>query len=350
MRQVVIAGMLLMGFIFYACGGGGGDSTLTSGSVALFATDDMSSHKQVITTIRKVQLVQQGKDGISCDLLSTPVSLDIANLSSTLHLLNVLNCPSGSYNKIHLEFDKAVKLMDQDDEIATCSFTSYKDILSHSNLLTCDKAICSLDMNNAVNVIGNFDNKLALDFDLKEFEVSNFPSENCSVTTMVSPLNTSQIDYKKITGYKEKISGFIVSLNTYANNFTISKGNKTFTVSYSRVSQNNIDQILQFAVNNNLAVKVESSDVDFNSSTCNASAVLIKVGGSISNLNFSNHTFTLTYQDSKTISVDFSSAFTNDRLKGQLSNNMSVTAKLNSYDGKAYSAYQVTLTDSITED
>jgi hypothetical protein len=348
MRKLV--GIFIVCTMLCACGGGGASSELSSGNVALFATDDMSDYKQVITTIRKVQLVQQGKNGISCDLLSTPVSLDIADLSSTLHLLNVLHCPSGSYNKIHLEFDKAVKLMDKDNEIAGCSFTSYKDILSHSNLLKCDENICSFDINDAFDVKGNYDNKLALDFDLKEFEVSNFPSESCSVTTMVSTLNTSQIYYKNVAGYKEGISGFIVSLNTYANNFTIGKGNKTFTVSYSRVSQKNIDQLLQFAFYNNLAVKVESSDVDFNSSACNATAVFIKIEGTVSNLNTSNHTFTLTDEKSKKISVGYGGAQTNNRIKGQLNNNVIVAVKLSDYDGQTYSAYKVSVTDSEIED
>jgi hypothetical protein len=187
MRKLV--GILIVSLMLYSCGHGSGN-VLSTGTVALFATDDISNYKQIISTINKVQL-QQGANGMTCDVLTIPVTVDISNLSSVIQLLNVSNCFSGSYNKIHIEFEKSSMLMDQGNTSATCSFTSYKDNNNQPNTLQCNESNCSLDINGAVNVLANQSNRLVLDFDLKEFEVNNFPSANCSATTKISSLDTS---------------------------------------------------------------------------------------------------------------------------------------------------------------
>ena len=348
MRRMIMVMIFAVGTMLYACGGGGG-RTPSSGDVALFVTDDMSSYKQVITTINKVQIVKSGDAGTTCDVLTTPVTLDISDLSSIIQLLNVSNCPSDSYNRIHIEFDKNSKLMDQGNTSATCSFTSYKDNNNQPNTLQCKESNCSLDINGAVNVLANQSNKLVLDFNLKEFEVNNFPLSNCSVTMKTSPLSDSDVDFKKGLGYKEGISGSISNLNTAAKTFIIIKGNKTFTIHYSGISQQNIDQLLQFAVDNNLKVVVESPSSDLNAGTYVASAVFIKVEGNLSALNVVKHTFSLTYQTTKTISIDYSEASTNNRVEGLLSNGASVEAKLNGFSGTNYTAYQVSVNDLGTE-
>ncbi|MGA7677097.1 MAG: hypothetical protein WCA51_01830 [Dehalococcoidia bacterium] len=111
-----------------------------------------------------------------------------------------------------------------------------------------------------------------------------------------------------------------------------------------------IDQLLEVALSENISVKVESSSFNIDAGSCTASAVFLKIGGTISNLNTSKHTLTLTYQSSKTINIDFSNAQTNDRVKGQLINGVFVATKLNGYDGKEYFAYQVETADLLTED
>lgn len=350
MRQAVIAGMLLIGFMLYACGGGGGDSTSTSGSVILFATDDMSNHKQVITTINKVQFIKQGSNGIACDVLTTPVSIDISNLSSIIQLINAVDCPSNIYNRIIIAFDKSIKLMNRDNKTETCALVSYKDKLNQSNSLQCDGSICSLDIYEPVNIFANQNNRFALDFDLKEFEVSDSSSANCSATLKVSPLNDFQFDFKKSGGYKEGVGGLILNLNTNAKTFNIMKGNKTFTIDYSRILQENIDFLLQFAFMNNLSVNIESSDLDLKQNRCIASAIFIKIYGTVSDLNSKDYTFTITTQNNKIIPIDYSNAYINDHVGGDLSNNVIVAPKLKTYDGKTYSACLVEVTDMITED
>jgi len=345
MRKLI--GILIVSLMLFACGGGSGSGS-SSGTVALFATDDISNYKQTISTINKVQLVQQGANGMTCDVLPIPVSIDISNLSSVIQLLNVSNCISGSYNTIHIEFEKSTKLMDQGNTSATCSFTSYKDNNNQPNTLQCKESNCSLDINEAVNVLANQSNKLVLDFNLKEFEVNNFSSANCSATMKISSLDTSEIASKKSAGYKDGISGYILNLNTYAKTFIIIKGNKTFTIHYSGISQQNIDQLLRFAVDNNLKIKIEFSNFDINAGTCIASAIVVKVEGTLSALNITKHTFFLTYQTTKTISMDYTEANTNNRVEGQLSDGASIEVKLNGYSSN-YTTNDVEVKDVETE-
>ena len=326
---------------FYACGGGGGGGGggMTSGSLALYVTDDMSNFKQVTTTLNKVQLINTGTSTI-CDVLTNPVSLDITNLSSVLQLLNVSTCPSGTYNRIHLEFSKGVAVTDAGNTTNTCNFTSYKDEPNQPNVLQCSGNICSLDINGAVNVLANQNNKLALDFRLKDFEVNNLTGPNCTVTMKVSPLTASEMDDKaKKEGYKEAISGGISNLNTTAKTFVITKHDKTFTVDYSGITtQQNIDQLLQFAQDKNLKVQVKASSIDLDTGTIKASAVYVKIEGTIKQgtLNTTNKTFTLTFASNE-LTVDYSSA----EVEGALADNVKVAVKLIGVQGTKFKASNV---------
>ncbi len=325
MRKTLMICVLAAVAMLFSCSGGIG--TPSSGNVVLSATDDISSYKQVIITINKVQIINPGAAGSTCDVLTTPVTLNLSSLSSIIQLLNVLSCPSDSYNTIHIEFDKGMRLMDQDNTSAICSI--------------CADNICSIDIDRAFHVFGGLNNRLALDFNLMDFEVSDFSTENCSVKMKISSLSDSEIDLKKRTGYGEGMEGYISNPSASAKTFFITKGNKAFSVNYSQVSQQNIDLILQFALNNNLAVKIESSNIDLDAGSLKAAAIFVEVEGIISNLDTAKHTFTLDYDSNKNITVDYGNASSNNRVNGLLSNSVNIAAKLTGYDGKNYSAYQV---------
>jgi len=350
MRKLLLLCILVFiaSILFLACGGGGGGGssssggggTSASGKVALYATDDMSNYHQVISTINKVQIVNTGT-GATCDVLTSPVTLDLTNLSSVLQLLNIASCPSGPYNRIHVEFSKSVTVTDNADKTAPCSFASYKNEHNQPNTLQCSGNICSLDINGAVNVLANQNNKLALDFRLKDFEVNNLTGpNNCTVTMKVSPLTASEMDDKtKNEGYKEAISGGISNLDTTAKTFVITKHDKTFTVDYSGITtQQNIDQLLQFAQDKNLKVQVKVSSMDLDTGTIKASAVYVKIEGAIKQgtLNTTNKTFTLTFASNE-ITVDYSSA----EVEGALADNVKVEVKLMGVQGTKFLASNV---------
>lgn len=304
--------------LFNSCGGEGGGPSVPNGSVALYATDSMSDYKQVIATINKVSVMNTGS-GAVCDVLTTPTTIDIANLSSVLQLLNVANCPAVPYNRVHMEFEKSVELMNYAGQKSSCLFTSYKDDARRVNTLTCSGATCTLDINGAVNVLVNQYSKVALDFDLKDFDVVSFGTGtvSCSVTMKVSPLHGNA--FGNPFRY-EGITGLVSDLTTSTDTFTLSRGRLSINVLYSGITstrQPGLDDLLLRAQQDGLRTRVTTSSIDYAGKTIEASGILVKAEGLVSNLTTSTHTFTLTYKKGKTMMVDYGAAV----VKGDLLNN-----------------------------
>ena len=332
------AGTLILAaaLMFHACSSNNDNSSSGSGAVALYATDDIADYKQVIATITNVQVRHTGS-GAACDVLTTPTTIDIANLAYTLQLLNVVDCPAESYNRLHIEFDKSVELMDALNTSSTCTFVSYMDESHHPNVLQCDATTCSLDVNGAVNVMVNRHNMVALDFDLKEFEVENFGAPSCSVTMKVTPLHGPEFDQLH---YPEGVTGLVSNLTVSTQTFTLAKHNMSFTVLYSGITstaQPGLDDLLLRAQQDGLRTRVTTTTIDFTNMTINASAIAVKVEGRVSGLNDVNKTFTLTYQMEKTMTVDYSHAL----IEGILANDAWVEARLYGYDGANFHANKV---------
>jgi hypothetical protein len=314
----------------YSCSGGGSGSgsaqTGSVGTVALYATDDMSDHKQVVATINRVTVVSTGS-GTTCDVLTTPVTINIANLSSVLQLLNTANCPAVPYNRLHIEFNKTVELMDQAGIQSACSFTSYKDEINRPNRLQCSGDTCSLDINGAINVFVNRTNLLGLDFNLKDFDVGHFGTPQCSVTMKVSPLHGA--GFRK-PGYREGITGLVSMLTTSTRTFDLTKGHMSFPVLYSGITstrQPGLDDLLLRAQQDGLRTRVTASTLDYANRTIVASDILVKTEGLISALTAS--AFTVTYHSGKTMNVDYSRAV----VKGTLTNDAWAEIKLFGFDG-----------------
>ncbi len=342
----IVAMTLVLGFsafLLYSCSGGGGGTS--TGAVGLYLTDDMSLFTQVTATIDKVQVLNTGS-GASCDVLTTPTAVDIAELADVLQLVNVAQCPAVPYNRIHIEFEKSVELTSgptatPPDATSLCSFVSFMDEGNMPNTLSCSGTTCSLDINGAVNVLVNQPNKLALDFNLKDFDVASFGTPSCSVTMKVSPLNASEME---ALGHQEGITGLISGLSTTDETFTLTRGTSTFSVLYSGITttqQPGINSLLQFAETDGLRVQVMSSNVDFSTMTITATAIFVKVEGTVSNLDTTAHTFTLTFQGGKTITVDYSTA----NVEGTLADGAAVEVKLYGFDTVNYLASKVDVGD-----
>ncbi len=320
--------------ILYSCGGGGGGGTST-GTVGLYATDDVSDFKQVNVTVDSVSLLNTGTNA-SCDLSTTSTLLNLSDLSSTIELLSVSSCPAAQFNRIHVVFENTLTLMDASNTSSTCMFISfnYNDMNNQPDVITCPAGsnTCTLDINGAVNVLAGQPGKLALDFTLKDFVVNNFPGSNCTATMKVSPLDASGMSKK---GANEAVTGTISNLDTTAKTFILTKGNTSFTVNYSNVTQTGIDQLLQLAQTDGLRVQVKASSIDLSTNTITASAIFVKIDGTISNL--TGTTFTLTFDSNQQITVDYSSA----EVEGTLSNGITVEVKLNEFNGTNYLASDV---------
>lgn len=341
---------LLMTTLFYACG------DISSGRVALYVTDDLGDYKQVVTTLETVELRHTGS-GESCSLLDEPTTLDLAmlGLKSVLELVNVADCPSRSYNRFHIAFQREVVLTNKDGVTATCSFDSYKDEHSRPNALACDGDICSLDITGAVNVAADENTDVALDFDLKEFEVKPDtidPTQPCTVTMKVTPLHGKDMEDKENEGYHRSLEGRISGLDTATKTFIIRYHEHDINVNYASIEQDGIDTLLQQAQDDELEVELKCTELDLNTSKCAAKSIHVELKGHISDLNPDTSTFTLYYQTDKSLGVDYSLALVeNDgenHVEGVLAEGSRVEVELVGHNGTDFLAIEVELEE--TED
>jgi hypothetical protein len=271
-------------------------------AVALYFTDDASTYKQVIATVRSARLIDSGTQK-SCDLLTKPINVDIAKLADSNLLANGVSCDAGSYNRLSLEFAQDVQLMDKDAVASPCRFTSYLDGSNNRTALPCDpnSMNCILDMPAAVRrgaldiVPGN--NRLALDFDLKDFVVENFGDPAaCSVLMKVSLLQEAEIIE---LGHAEAVAGRMSAHDPAAQTFTLNKGPRALLVFYSGIAaadQPGLDTLLQTAMEESFSVQVSSPHIDLETSTITAEFISVKAKGKISALDQAAETFTLTYK------------------------------------------------------
>jgi len=312
--------------LFYSCSGGGSSGigkTSTSSAVALYATDCISDFKGVTATINKVTLMDTSGE-TSCVILSTPTTINIANLSNVLDLLNIADCPPANYNRIHIEFNKSVELMDHEGSQSSCSFTSYKNASDRPYTLQCNDTTCSLDISGAVYLLESQNSSLALDFKLNDFDIDSFGTGSCSVTMKVSPIDDEEFRHSK---NPRGITGLISNLSTSTDTFDLTKHERTFSVLYSGITssqQPGLEFILQRAQQSELKTRVTTSTFDHTNSTITASAIIVKAEGLVSNLTTTGQTFTLTSKTENTMTINFSKAIVN----GILTNGAWVEVKL----------------------
>jgi hypothetical protein len=301
--------------LLYACsgGGGGGGAFLTNGAnsmkgtVGMYLTDDMSLYTQVTATVERVQLLKTGT-GTSCDLLTSPVSINISNMAGIMQLVDVTQCPPGSYNRFSMQFDQAVSLMSgATGTPSACSFTSYKDQgQGFPNKLNCDASgICTLNVTGAVNVLAQQENKVALDFDLKNFIITDPGTPNCAVTMKVHPLTPQDMRL-----LRESVTGLVSNLDTTTMTFDLTtRCTRTFSVLYSGISssaQPDLGALLQRAQDDKLWTQVTASTIDLSSHAIAADKVEVKVAGIISGV--TGTTFMLSYGQTGSMVVDYGNA------------------------------------------
>lgn len=345
-RFLMVSLMTAVAAIFiYACGSDDNEMSRgnSSGRVALYMTDDISDYKKVIATITDVRLFHRGSAS-SCDILPDPVTMDITNLYEVLQLVSVIDCPDRPYNRLVVEFEQEVTLTDSSNTTAGCFFVSYKEQGNSVNSLSCHGNNCILELTGMVNVFANSTSNIGLDLDLKEFEVEPEPINPlaaCSVTMKLSPLNASDLDRKENNNYRKKISGYVYTLDTVADSFIMTKGDKTFFINYSAVedgsnAQTGIDELLLKAQADQLRARVECSSLDLSSLSCVASEIDVKAKGTVSGHNGVDHRFTLNYMtgaDPRSMNVDYTRAVTDNKVEGTIADGVYVEVKLYGYDG-----------------
>ncbi len=333
--KIAIIVLFISIMFFYSCEGN--RMSPETGTVGLYFTDDMSQFRQVITSIEKIEIINTDT-GARCDLLDVSTTIDIAKSSDVLLLANETQCPSGLYNQIHIEFNKSVQLMSAPTPttsgiVSFCSLASYKDEANESHPLQCSGPVCTLDIGALFTIIATENNKLALDFNLKNFDVVNFGDlSTCAVTMSVLARTTEEVI---ALGRPEAIIGLISDLTFTNHTFSFIRQNASITIDYSEITtdqQPHLDTVLQIAQNDGLTLNILSSDV-MSSGTVTAANILVNIQGTASNLNILSNTFTLAFQGTQ-ITVDYSNTDAN----GTLVNGAWVDVRIYGYDGTNYLA------------
>jgi hypothetical protein len=307
-RTVAVIASLLLAL---SCGGGGigsGSPPVSgNGQVALFISDNISFYKQVVTNISGVRLVNSGTGNV-CTVLDSPVTLDIANLTNSAHYVNVANCPSGRYNRIDIDFRKSVSLMDELDAASACSYASYLDG-GRQRPLSCDPAtgICTAGIrgsapDGSVLVQEGRYNDLGIDFDLKQFTVTDFGNAACAVATMLSAISAADMNQ---SGRAHGVTGGIQDLDAAADTFQLVTSSASFTVNYTGILpslQPNLDTLLFTAQTESFPVSVLTGDIDLETGTIAASRIYVNVAGTVSAIQSTPAwSFTLTPQAGKAL-------------------------------------------------
>jgi hypothetical protein len=342
--------------LLLSCGGTVKDPAPGSGQgkVALFITDNISMFKQVVGTVTGVRLLRSGVDTMNCDVLSAPVTLDIANLTDMAQYLDLQACKAGKYNTIEISIKKDVHLMDQLNNASACTLTRIRNMDGSIDRLDCDQdtGICTVGIQGGLRgewatVQEDRYNDLGIDFNLKEFTVDDFGEHDCSVTMVAATISAS--DFNE-SGRAHSVTALIDGLDTTARTFTLLANGASLTVRYSTVktpqSLSEIDALLQKAQAEGLRVNVRTGAVDLENASMNATEVYLKLAGTVSNLAGNKRSFTLTYGPSRSVlvSVDPSHINPAQDIQGTLANGVWTDVRFGGYsnsNGGTYEAYGV---------
>lgn len=340
-RSVTHIAVLLVLLFTLSCGGGTGPDPQPGsgkGTVALFITDNISFYKQVVMTITGIRLVNSGTGGV-CEVLSDPVTLDIANLTNLAHYVNLTECPDGRYNKVSIDFQKNARLMKliaSEDTASVCTFTSYLSDAGETKALVCgqDSGICTLNIKGGIRgvpitVQEDRYNDLGIDFNLKEFTVDNFGEPaDCSVTMKAATVSAYDMNS---SGRSHEVSGSIQGLA--AHTFTLLSSGVSLTVDYSKINQalqKNIYSLLLSAQSEGYPVIVQTGGIALETGTIKANRIFMKVAGTVSRVEDApKWSFTLTDPSSKTVDASYKPPAV---LAGALVDGAWVNARFDGYD------------------
>jgi hypothetical protein len=159
------------------------------------------------------------------------------------------------------------------------------------------------------------------------------------------------------SGYRKSVHGYVSSLDTVADTFTLTHAGRLYAVRYSGVTdQPGLDALLTRAQADSLKTQVRCES--FNTATtppvCTAQttgnqplkAVTVKAQGTVSSLDTPTaHTFMLNYPVSKTLAINYQTAFELNKIEGILANDAMVETKLYSFASDYYLAREVEVED-----
>ncbi len=307
-------------FLLFSCGTGGENENVssTSSKVAFYLTDNPKiDMEEVDVTINKVKFLHTER-GNECVLFEyDPTSgepnplkdVNVLELEDSYLFVNETKCEKAPYNRLRVDFDREVTVK-KNGKLYTCTVEGFdRGKGKQPNRPHCVGESCYVELNGAVNIAANVEN-VGVDFDIKKSRIIINNKGECSIIFKLSPLH---IDKEKFKLKRFKTRGFITDLNTENKEFVLHHGKREFTVDYTQVQQDNIDQILTFAEDNyfdrRVVVDAKCFDFERETHTCDAEKIkLILRAVQVENLDDINKTFQITLTNGRTITVDYSNA------------------------------------------
>lgn len=252
MKKVML-GLISSALLLNACGGGGSSSTgVSSGSsgsstsaVSLYFTDDASIYPAVNVKVYEVNLCSDNQCNQKVNLFKDQNGLttNLAKLNGVLQYINTSNIPQGTYNRLEVIMDQKLTITDQQNVNHDAVFTPMQEKPNKPNVVQCDNTSqkCYIRFNGAVQPFASGNQKLVIDFVLKEFEVNTTTNPWQVYEVKMKPLTPDEMKGKN---YENKLYVKVQSVNMQNNNynFTASWMNKTYTI--------NVNQNTKCEINN----------------------------------------------------------------------------------------------------
>lgn len=312
-------------------------TNLDTGGTTTRGEDGRSIFSNMTATITRIEIFNKG-NGASCTVLDEPSSLGIGDLSNLMNFIAEANCPAASYNRVLIEFGKDFAVEDKEGKESSCTLTSFRGMGNQPNVLQCSGSVCTMEINGAVNVLMKQKNSLALNFNIKEFDVQGLGTSGaCTVTLKTTPICSSQTTTEEPTNLPEGITGLVSHVSPSVQTFDLTMGRKTYTVLYSEITssaQPGLEDVLQRAQDDGLRLTVLASNLKPAGGVITASSLFMNIGGIVSDLNTEQGTCTISYKQGRTIDI----VYQNLADIGSLKNGDWTQLKITGYDGDRFIA------------
>lgn len=186
-KKLLAFAVLGAGLVVYGCGGGGsstsGPTVGNTAGLATYITDAPADQFPVFeVTLYEIRLC----NNTGCQVLfsdSNGMSVDLTELEGVMRYLGTSNIPAGVYTSIEVDIANSVRVVDNNGNQSTYTFTN---IQSQQVSVNCTTDRCTITINTSVDTSSG---RLALDFDLQNFQVD--PNSGTITDISVKPVTNT---------------------------------------------------------------------------------------------------------------------------------------------------------------
>lgn len=231
MKKVMLLGALFgAGAVFYSCGGGGGTTSQTdSSTVALYFTDDASMYPVVEVTVHEVNLCKDPKCSNKVNLFADGqgITINLSELSGVLQYIDSANIPQGEYSRLEIILSKNAVICDSSGQCHSAVFAEMDENPSKPNVVNCPQdltdqegnQLCYIRYNGTINPEAQ--NKLVVDFDLKEFDVDTSTTPWRITEVKVYPVTPEPTSTYEMYAIVESVDGNSINVSWAGSTYTV---------------------------------------------------------------------------------------------------------------------------------